>query len=310
MSEDVHQKIVSFLTEEFGRGQGRQCVSVDLAGCHAGGAGVPLGAWNRDEHPDLFSDLVSVEDLASKIVMLAEDHAATFGGGSCRFELKTRQHLGGRRLRSFRIASPSGDAMSAGDDQPSATGVLQQQMRHTELHMKMSVQTQQMIIGTLQRQIESLNEENTQLRRERRDHLAELETARERKDERDYAMMIGQAAEERKDKLVGETMRLLPVVASRLLGKGATGEATPLSLILTKLGESITPSQFEGIRGQLSMQQQALLWEAMKLARETEERAGEQKGRSESGPSSGNPPPSPPPPPQPDPPGAAAPAGA
>jgi hypothetical protein len=280
MSEDIHRKLVAFLSGEFARGEGRICVQLDLTAANPGSVGTPLGTWDRAENPELFSDLGKIEELVTAILTKAQDHADAFGSGSHRFEIRTRQHLGHRVAHGFRLAATTdSDGLGGGDDQPNATGVLAQQMRHTEIHMRMSVTTTQLMVGTLERQLRSLSDECVQLREERRKHLAELEEARSTRGEREYVMSMGLAADERKTQAVNKVLQLLPVVATKFLGKEAMegGKATPLSMLISELGKSLTPPQIKQITAALSMEQQMLLMEAMRVAQAAEPAADEEK---------------------------------
>jgi len=270
MSEDMHVRVLAFLRCEFGRKEGRQCVRLELSSAQPGLRGDVLRTWDRHEDPELFAQLTRIEELATSILRIAEDHADSFGAGQHRFELRTEQHLGGRQKLSFRILAGAGDTDgngSSGEDSPTAMGMVAQQMRHNEVHMRMSAQMYQTTIGSMQRQIADLNEENGRLRRERADHYSELEEARSRRDERELAGMKQLAAEQRKDMAFGKLLQLAPVVASRLLGKGEESSASsPLNILVAELAGSLTPDQVTHIASALSSNQQVLFVEAMREA--------------------------------------------
>ncbi len=275
MSEDIHRKLVAFLAAQFGRTEGRMCTRLDLvAAGHGGAAGTPLGTWARAESPELFAELGKIEELATAIVAQSQDHADTFGTGFHRFEVRTTQHLGAKLAHAFSL-NAGGDVegtSNAGYEPPNATGAMAQQMRHTEIYMRTQLTLVQTTIGTLERQNRSLNEECVQLREERRAHLAELEEARSNKDARDYEMSMGLAADERKNQAVGKVLQLLPVLATKFLGKEAMGDGkeTPLSILIAELGKSLSPAQIAQIQSTLSMPQQMLLMEAMRVAQAAE----------------------------------------
>lgn len=270
MSEDLHGRVVSFLRQEFARKEGRQCVRLELSSAQPGLRGDVLRTWDRHEDPELFAQLTRIEELATAILRITEDHADSFGTGQHRFELRTEQHLGGRQKLSFRVLAGAGGDMegnAGGEDSPTAIGMVAQQMRHNELHMRMSAQLYQATLGTMQRQIADLNEENARLRRERAEHYAELEEARSRRDERELAGMKQLAAEQRKDLAFGKLIQFAPVVAGRLLGKGDEA-STPsaLSVLVGELAQSLTPEQVTHIASSLSQNQQILFVEAMREA--------------------------------------------
>ncbi len=269
MSEDLHSRVLSFLRVEFGRREGRQCVRLEISSAQPGLRGDVLRTWDRHEDPELFSQLTRIEELATTVLRIAEDHADSFGAGQHRFELRTEQHLGGRQKLSFRILAGAGDGDSnaGGEDAPTAMGMVAQQMRHNEVHMRMSAQMYQTTLGTMQRQISDLNEENARLRRERSEHYTELEEARSRRDERELAGMKQMAAEQRKDMAFGKLLQFAPVVAGRLLGKGNEPSASsPLNILVAELATSLTPEQVTHIASSLSPNQQVLFVEAMREA--------------------------------------------
>jgi hypothetical protein len=272
MSEDLHGRVLSFLRAEFGRSEGRQCVRLELSSAQPGLRGDVLRTWDRHEDPELFAQLARIEELATTVLRIADDHADSFGAGQHRFELRTEQHLGGRQKLSFRILAGAGDSdnNSGGEDAPTAMGMVSQQMRHNELHMRMSAQMYQTTLGTMQRQIADLNEENARLRRERSEHYNELEEARSRRDERELAGMKQMAVEQRKDMAFGKLIQLAPIVASRLLGKGdepsASSASSPLNILVAELATSLTPEQVTHIASSLSPNQQILFVEAMREA--------------------------------------------
>jgi hypothetical protein len=270
MSEDLHGRVLGFLRAEFARQEGRQCVRLELSSAQPGLRGDVLRTWDRHEDPELFVQLGRIEELATVILRIAEDHADSFGSGQHRFELRTEQHHGGRQKLSFRILAGAGDGDSAGtgEDAPTATGMVAQQMRHNELHMRMSAQMYSTTLGTMQRQIAELNEENARLRRERSEHYVELEEARSRRDERELAGMRQMASENRKDLAFGKLLQLAPVVAGRLLNKGSTPNegAAPLTILIGELAASLSPEQIAHIGSALSQNQQILFVEAMREA--------------------------------------------
>jgi hypothetical protein len=270
MSEDLHSRVLAFLRGEFGRTEGRQCVRLELSSAQPGLRGDVLRTWDRHEDPELFVQLGRIEELATSILRITEDHADSFGSGQHRFELRTEQHHGGRQKLGFRILAGAGDGDSAatGEDAPTAMGMVAQQMRHNELHMRMSAQMYSTTLGTMQRQIAELSEDNARLRRERNEHYVELEEARSRRDERELAGMRQMASENRKDLAFGKLLQLAPVVAGRLLGKGSEpSEApSPLTILIGELAASLTPEQIAHIGSALSQNQQILFVEAMREA--------------------------------------------
>lgn len=270
MSEDLHSQVLEYLRSEFVREAGRQCVRLELASAQPGLRGEVLRTWDRAEDPDQFSQLARIEELATSILRISEAHADSFGAGQHRFEVRTEQHLGARQKFAFRLMAGGGnEGSSGGEDPPTATGMLAQQMRHNELHMRMLAQMYQTTLGTMQRQVHDLSDETARLRRERVEHYNELEDARSRRDERELAGMRQLASEQRKDLAFGKLLQFAPVVASKLLGSGneASGAAaTPLTILVGELASSLTSEQVAHIASSLTPSQQMLFGEAIREA--------------------------------------------
>lgn len=268
MSEQIHGTVLSFLLGEFARKEGRQCVGVELVSSQQGGTGVPIRRWDRKDEPALFESQGLVEQLTSLILREAQDYADSFGTGQHRFVVVTEQHLGARPRKPFRLVAASDGEEPEGNDAPNSQGMVAQQMRHNEIHMRMNASMYQTTLGVMQRQILDLAEENARLRRERSDHLSQLEASRSQQDERDMAMTIQLSADKRKDMAVEKLLQFAPVLASRVLGGDTVpGAQSPLSMLINGLADSLTPEQVQRLAAGLNVQQQVMLAEAIKTAR-------------------------------------------
>lgn len=284
MSEEIHRKLVAFLSGEFARTENRACVRFDLASAQPGSRGDILRTWDRKENPEVFEGLSSIEPLATEIVRLAEEHAESFGGGAHRFEVRTEQYLGGRQKTSFRIrVDGDADAPGGGDDAPTATGLVGQLMRHLEVKERVQAAMYQTTIGTMSRMISDFSGEARELRLEQRARENELEEARSRQAERDLEGLRQISADKRKDQAFERILALLPVAASRMLGGGSQGDApgekqtsAALSILANELADSLSQEQFLRIAGALGPNQQILLGELIRTAKQA--RAREQGG--------------------------------
>lgn len=123
---ELHGKLLSFLTGEFARKDGRQCVRVDLL--YAPGDGFrdeEIRTWAREDEPEVFDEFVCVEKLVSSIIEIAEGEADCLSRGSHRFIVRTRQHFGERANRSF-VLSPThrGECIEDEDKEDSALIIL------------------------------------------------------------------------------------------------------------------------------------------------------------------------------------------
>ncbi len=297
MSEELHAKVLGFLLKEFGRIEGRQCTRLKLMSSAPGSSGSDVGVWERADYPDPatspFQGQGNIETLTTDVLRKAEEYADSFGSGHHRFVITTQQVLGGTQRFAFRVAATTEDDPDAGgNDAPTVTGQLAQQMRHTELHMKMSAQTQMTTLGLMREMIAELSSENARLRRERADHLTELEASRSRETERELAAMQAVGADRRKDLLVNKVAQLAPVLVARLMEAKGDPTTTPtgLSILITELAESLSQEQAMGIMQMLSVEQKVLFMEAFraaKAAKDKAEAAEAQKTQSGASPANG-----------------------
>jgi len=272
VSEDIHRKLVEFMSREFARTEGRQCNLFELISAQAGMRPDAIRTWDRKEHPEVFEGLANIEALATEISRMAEEHAESFGGGSHRFEVRTSQHLGGRQKMSFRIRIEGDTDQAGGEDAPTATGLVGQLMRHNEIHMRTAAATYQMTLGVMSRTVQDLAEENQRMRKDRSAHLSELEEARSRQAERDLEGLRQINADTRKDEALKKITGLLPIVAHRLLGgqdQSAASAGTAMSLLASELADSLNQEQMLKIASALGPNQQALLAELIRTAKDT-----------------------------------------
>jgi hypothetical protein len=272
-SEDIHRKIVQFLGGEFARTEGRQCVAFELYHAQPGQRGEAIRTWDRAETPELFEGLAAVEGLAGEVIRLSFEHAESFGGGKHRFEIRTRQHLGGKQRLSFIQYVDDADAGSDGDEPPTERGVLSQVMRHQEVTQRTLTSTFQVALGTMSRMVSDMSEENRALRIDRTRHLDELEAARNQQNERDLEAHLAASADQRKDLALEKILAFLPIAAGRLLGGGgakAGGDAgAAMSLLTSELAESLSsdPAKLTKLMGILSQPEKILLAELIGMAK-------------------------------------------
>lgn len=270
--EDTHKKLVTFLAGEFARGSGRQITSIELFHQAAPGTlSTPLQAWDREEKPELYEGGMSqIEPLVSSILRLAEEYARDLSSGR-RFEVRTRQYLGGRSRVSFKIECEEEALTVAGDDTPTERGLVGQLMRHLELKERTMTAMFQSSLGSVSRIAADLAEENRQLRNARNKQLLEVEEHRSREAERDLALLERNSLIQRKDKAFEEIIRLLPIVASRFAsgGESGTGASVALAALLRELVGSLTDEQKARLSTLLSPSQGLLLGEALRVAQQS-----------------------------------------
>lgn len=271
MSEDIHRRIVAFLGGEFARTEERSCILLELFSAQPGQRGDSLKTWDRRETPDVFDGLAHVENLATDVIRLAEEHADSFSGGSHRYELRTQQHMGKRVKHAFRIlVEGDSDGPSGGEDPPTEKGLVGQLMRHLEFEKRNGAMIVQSTIGTLSRMVADFAEENRALRRDKNEAASELEAARSMQDQRDLDGLRQVNADRRKEMVAEKIMTFLPVVAARMLGSAesaAPSAPTQESVLASELAESLDPEQFTKIAAALTPKQQLILFELLQAAK-------------------------------------------
>lgn len=267
--EELHARLVAWVAKEFGRQAHRACISLELSNAPPGGRGIPIRTWDRTEHPELFGNLSTTEQLVTEILSLADAWTADYGGKQ-RYELRTKQHLGGSERTSFTMFSSDGSGEQGDQEGPTPTGLVAMLMRHNEVKERTMTQMFQASLGTLSRTVQDLAEENRELRKDRNAALRELEKQASQEAERDLAIMAKSAEIDRKDKAFQKIMQLAPVVASKFLTGGEDGSKglpAALSLLLTELADSLTNEQIQRITASLHPSQGMLLAQAIELAR-------------------------------------------
>ncbi len=284
---EVHARVLAFLGSELARKENRLCVKLELVHVQRGVGPEPFKTWHREETPELFQSLAYTERLTHEIVALCQSEGSAAGPGRHRFKLRTTQHLGERQLCSFTLTIDKEDDGGGLDDASpdltivgtaeasTATGLLAQAMRNNEQMMRWINDMMKGSVGILAKTVERLSEEAAAMRKERTDHLAELEAARSTESEREIALLKQGNSDARKDKAMGKILPLLPVLASRFvptnLAKSKDGKPAEPSMIeklIAKLLIGITEAQAEQIDNVLTMEQRIAFGEALRVANE------------------------------------------
>src|SRR5580698_1022977 len=110
-SSELQHKLVTFLTEEFGRKGDRQCILITLCRGRGGTYDGDLRSWSRTENDAWFeANIASIEERSHEILAIAEDDASS--PGAHRYTVKSKGHYGGiqRCSLSIVIESDQGDA--------------------------------------------------------------------------------------------------------------------------------------------------------------------------------------------------------
>lgn len=269
-NESENRQLVEFLGREFARVKERMCVGVSLVQAPPGARGNELRAWHRDESPDLFDSLGNVESLAQLMLDMAQREATSRGAGRHRFEVRTAQHIGGGAKHSFYLIVDPEEDLSGFEGGTDPKDQIAQQMRHTEWAIKAMLGLAQSNTASYQQQIRSLANQNEQLYQDRARMIAQLEAAQIEETERTMAMLSLEKADERKDAILKQLLPLAPIALARFVSKGAPAGsgASALAPVLKGLIKSFKEPQLAKLGSILSVEQQLLFMEAIRIVQD------------------------------------------
>ena len=274
-SSELHAKVLGFLATEFSKKQHHSCVRVELLYSQSGFRDDELRSWERTADPELFENMVRVEQLASTIIEIAEGHADSFGTGRHRYVIRTKQHMGGRAMESFSLrpsfeagSDPNAMTIAGQGDRGSATGeVLGILTQNNLAFMRTHQQMYQTSFGTLASLTENLRSENVELRTENTQLRREVEELRSNKDEREFQIALTAKRSERSDKMTEKILQIGSVVAAKIMGPNKElGSGTDaLSMLLIDFGKSLHPQQVLAFQKILEPTQLLMFFEIMEM---------------------------------------------
>lgn len=251
------------------------CIRVTVAQAEAAYRDVSLRTWIREDEPEKF-EIPRIDEMAGAIIQVAEDFVDALGAacppGGVRFLVRTHQHLGARENHWIRIESASDPAMQSqvGGFSPDATGLIGMQMSH---NMKLVDANQKLTAGSIGMMLDMqtrLNGENAELRAKVTRLEGELAAARNDDEHRLMDGLSRQRADDRKDKLLGKILPMVPVVLAKILSKaGGPGGNPALAMLVNELAQSLTQQQIGRIMSVLTPPQMMQFGEAMRIAAET-----------------------------------------
>jgi hypothetical protein len=246
---ELHRKVLAFLSGEFARKEGRQCVGIDLL--YAPGNGFKdeeIRKWVRADEPELFDvpgNFAHFENFVTKIVEIAEGEADAKPPGKHRFIVRTHQHLGGRATHSFAL-SPSytggGDetALTAPGSRSSDQGVI---ASHAAQLMRINAQMYEGTIRVLGAQNADMRQENAELRAENTLLRREVDEARSSKQDREFQIAMAMEKNARTNVGFQKLIQLGSIVAAKIGGGGGDATTTPFTMLVGEFGKSLRPEQ-------------------------------------------------------------------
>lgn len=278
MSEELHAKILAFLSGEFKREGPYACTRLDLV--FSAGSGYrdeEIQSWVRAETPELFDTLALVEKLTSQVIERAYSHADSYGEPkSYRYVLRTIQHLHGRATWSFSV-KPSGTLaiQQSGDDAGQLTAIAGGPRQPVDaLVHALNTQTRnsrEMYQGTVNALVATNKQaldENMTLKQRVRELERALDDAQSTRMEREWAINQQVRKAERTDAGFAKLLQMAQIIASRLmLGEGASaGAVSGLATLIAQFGHSLRPDQIQQLIAVLDMPQRLMFQEIMSMA--------------------------------------------
>jgi hypothetical protein len=270
VSADLHAKLLAFISGEFERKEGRQCVKLELVYSQQGFRDEMLQSWIRIDEPEVFESRALTEKLVSDIIERTEGHADTFGQGTHRFTLRTHQHLGGRAVYAFKVA-PSASTGGAGEDPPElamtkSQGDMGIVAQHASQLMRNNTMMYQGTIGVLGATNRQLSEENTEIRARMRVLEKELDEARSNNLTREFELSVQMRKHARTDAGFNKLMQFGTIAMAKMSAGGektGPGAATGLAMMVFEFGKSLQAHQQKELFAILDFAQRAMLMEIL-----------------------------------------------
>lgn len=225
----------------------------------AGKRGMEIGSADLKEKSDAGAISNIIADIDSMVTGDAE------GTGQMQKYVIIAMHKGdegwsnGAKL-SIRVAPDAddeeGDLMS---EAPTKTGILAQQMRHTEVFARIAVQSADSTIRSLNKQNEELRAQVEKLLDKNFELTELMEQLMSKKHERDLATKEAGFKMETRQELTNKLMLIAPILVNKLFardGKKILKEnTTAIEQLVHSIMVSIKPDQFESLLNQLNTDQ-------------------------------------------------------
>jgi len=273
MSETLHDKLLTFLSGEFARKGGQQCVRVDLLYSQPQCREEELCRWVREQDPELFENLSRLEKLIGDIIEKAEAHTDTFGQGRHRYVVRTHQHLHGRMTQAFVMSPAAGlDGALVPAGQPASSGPVELLSQNNQALMRGWQSMFQNSFGTLANITEGLRSDNAKLVTENIELRRKLEEAESTRLEREYSIFERTEQAKQRSQGFNALMQVGTVVAAKLTGGSGPVGPAPLVMLLGKFGDSLRRDQVDRLMTILDGMQKMMFMEIMNLvAQEAQE---------------------------------------
>lgn len=259
---NVQRDLGRFLRQQLFRERNEAITAIELRHAASGSKGNIVDDF---DFANVNTD--NIDSFTDDIIARAQSDADGMGGVQ-RYELHIltkEKRISARFAFRMRGDDESVDEVG-GDEAPSMKGLLTQLMRHNEQQNRTMVSGIGAIVGMMHRTLESLSEENVNLRDERRRNLELIDNARGREHEREIELLEAHRKGEREDMMFQKINQLFPLLMNKLSGKPML--TTEEKSLLGGFVESLNEEQFAQIAQALSPEQQIMLFSVVKEIRQ------------------------------------------
>lgn len=291
--EELHTKILAFLSGEFARTEGHQCVHVGLY-YRAPGIG-DEDLYSRDrtvaDEAEWFSTQGLVEKMVREILDRAEQQANSFttNAKARRFFIRTKQHLGGRQTFPFAMQATSIVSYDDDDDDgPVRGGKDGDGNALVGDAFKTLVKVNAGMFGdslkALSAQLTAAVKENAELNAENRTLRRQIDEVTSTRMDREWSIQKEMKRENRADQGFAKFIQLGTIVASKMLpGSGLEqtmdGGGDALEMMIAKFFEGLSEDQGKALLAILKMEQQMLLYEIDQLIKKRSQARAEAEAK-------------------------------
>lgn len=302
--EELHTKILAFLSGEFSRTESHQCVHVGLYYRAPGIGDEDLYSKDRSvpDEAEWFSTLALIEKMVREMLDRAEQQANSFttNAKARRFFIRTKQHMGGRQTYPFALQATA--IVSYDDDDDEDGGSRAAAGDGNALvgdAFKTLVKVNAGMFGdslkALSAQLTAAVKENAELNAENRNLRRQVDEVTSARMDREWAIQKEMKRENRADQGFAKFIQLGTIVASKMLpGTGLEqaidGGGDALEMMIAKFFESMSEEQGKALLSILKMEQQMMLYEVDQLIKKrAQARAEAEAKRTATGAATGKP---------------------
>jgi len=280
LADPNYKLLATYLAGELKRTGPTMATMISICRKSQGAQGIDIETWDRENDPHRFEAKnidITVRDILHVCSEYADNTPLRSSEKSHRFLITVTQYYNRATSRAFSIAGEVDlERLGGGDGsapyEASERGMTAQAIQHTENVQRMFMGYAQATHMQNAKEKQELREEIKNLRAELREERKLRETAESSQEERQFKMLIDSKTSERKDRMQGRLLQLLPVLVNRIAGKTVLpGAPDPMMNLVSSFVTSLTKEQTMQLMRALSMEQQLMIAELFKAAAQAAE---------------------------------------